>query len=66
MIFKRFTAAGAAILALAAGAAYAAIPDGNGVIHGCYEKGTGKLGVRTETPACRRAALRRRSRSTGG
>lgn len=27
------------------GAAYAAIPDGTGVIHGCYQKSTGKLRV---------------------
>src|SRR5215212_3895311 len=43
----RKTLAVAAVLAavFAASAAYAAIPDGGGVIHGCYEVGTGKLRV---------------------
>lgn len=31
--------------AIAVGAAFAAIPDGNGVIHGCYVSGTGQLRV---------------------
>lgn len=35
----------AGILVLAAGAAYATIPDSNGVIHGCYAKSGGTLRV---------------------
>src|SRR5712691_4074663 len=35
----------AAILALAAGVAYATIPDSGGVIHGCYSKTSGALRV---------------------
>jgi hypothetical protein len=38
-------AAAAAAVFLAAGVAYAAIPDGNGVIHGCYLKTNGRLRV---------------------
>jgi len=34
-----------ALLAAAAGAGYAAIPDANGVIHGCYSKGKGVLRI---------------------
>jgi hypothetical protein len=37
--------AAAAALLVAAGVAYATIPDGNGVIHGCYEKSNGSLRV---------------------
>src|SRR5947208_4628806 len=33
------------ILALAAGASYASIPDTNGVIHGCYSNASGTLRV---------------------
>jgi hypothetical protein len=50
MNFKRLAALGAVVVALAAGAAYASIPDGSGVIHGCYDKTTGQLRVTdTET-----------------
>src|SRR5262249_24575393 len=34
-----------AILAIAAGVAYATIPDSGGVIHGCYQKLNGQLRV---------------------
>ena len=33
------------VAAVLGGAAYAAIPDANGVIHGCYDKQSGKLRV---------------------
>ena len=33
------------VLATAGGIAYATIPDSDGVIHGCYSKGTGVLRV---------------------
>lgn len=44
---RRALVAGVAILAAAAasGIAYASIPDGNGVIHGCYQKAAGVLRV---------------------
>jgi hypothetical protein len=45
MDFRKLGAAAVAVAALAAGAAYAAIPDGSGIIHGCYEKKTGELRV---------------------
>jgi hypothetical protein len=38
-------AVAAAALLVAAGVAYATIPDGNGVIHGCYAKSGGALRV---------------------
>src|SRR5262245_28594382 len=43
MNLRKLVAAGAGAVALAAGAAYAAIPDGSGVIHGCYDKVGGHL-----------------------
>jgi hypothetical protein len=39
------TAASIAVLAIAAGVAYATIPDASGVIHGCYAKANGQLRV---------------------
>jgi hypothetical protein len=43
---SKLAAVAAAIAAVAAGsAAFAAIPDGNGVIHGCYKKSGGNLRV---------------------
>jgi Collagen triple helix repeat (20 copies) len=43
-----------AVVALAAGGAYAAIPDSGGVIHGCYQKNAGTLRVIDDaTEACR-------------
>jgi Collagen triple helix repeat (20 copies) len=39
------TVAAFAILMVAAGVAYASIPDSTGVIHGCYTTGTGQLRV---------------------
>src|SRR5262245_1741916 len=45
MDLRKLAAAAVAVAALAAGAAYAAIPDGQGVIHGCYEKKSGALRV---------------------
>ncbi len=38
-------AVAAAVLALAGGIAYAAIPDSSGVIHGCFKTGSGDLRV---------------------
>jgi len=35
------------VLALAAGVAYATIPDGQSVIHGCYSKSGGALASST-------------------
>jgi len=37
---------------VAAGIAYAAIPDSNGVIHGCYNKTTGALRVAVSGKGC--------------
>jgi hypothetical protein len=49
---KRLTALGAAaLLAVAAGVAYAAIPDGQGVIHACYKVNKGDLRV-IDSGAC--------------
>jgi len=49
---KTFTALGAAaLLALAAGVAYATIPDGQGVIHACYKTNKGDLRV-IDTGGC--------------
>jgi len=45
MKLRKLVIAGLGALALVAGAAYAAIPDGNGMIHGCYEKVSGHLRV---------------------
>jgi hypothetical protein len=43
-VSKKLVALIAAVAAVAAGtAAFAAIPDGAGVIHGCYDKGSGQL-----------------------
>ena len=42
---KPVAAATLAFLAIAAGIAYAAIPDSGGVIHGCYQKNNGQLRV---------------------
>jgi hypothetical protein len=54
---RKLVAALVAILAIAVGsAAYAAIPDAGGVVHGCYDKASGQLRVTdtdTNTPkAC--------------
>jgi hypothetical protein len=49
---KTFTALGAAaVLALAAGVAYATIPDGQGVIHACFKTDSGQLRV-SDAGAC--------------
>jgi hypothetical protein len=53
---KRITVIAAAIAAtaLAAGVAYASIPDGGGVVHGCYLQSTGALRViDTSTDKCK-------------
>ena len=43
---KKIIALGVAILAVAAGsAAFAAIPDGNGVIHACYDNQSGQVRI---------------------
>jgi hypothetical protein len=42
---KRFIIGTVAGLALAGGIAYATIPDGNGVVHGCYGNISGQLRV---------------------
>lgn len=45
---------GAAVAAVAAGVGYAAIPDGSGVIHGCYQREQGTLRVIDDaTESCR-------------
>jgi hypothetical protein len=43
--------------ALAGGAAWAAIPDGNGLINGCYQKNVGNLRVVSSTSSCRTSEL---------
>jgi hypothetical protein len=47
----------AAVLALAAGVAYGSIPDGEGVIHGCYKTNKGDLRV-IDTGCCATARPR--------
>ena len=51
---KKLIAVAVALVAIAAGStAFAAIPDGGGVIHGCYDKNSGQLRVTdtdTNTP----------------
>ena len=43
---KKLIAVGVAIVAVAAGsAAFAAIPDGNGVIHACYANQSGQVRI---------------------
>src|SRR5215212_6042895 len=45
-ITRKTLAVAAALAAVfAVSAAYAAIPDGGGVIHGCYDKGSGQVRV---------------------
>jgi hypothetical protein len=46
----RLLLAATVLLALAAGIAYAAIPDSNGVIHGCYQTTSGTLRVIGSNP----------------
>ncbi len=55
-IFRRGTLVGlgaGAVLALAAGIAYATIPDSNGTIHACYKNGNGALrAIDTASSSC--------------
>jgi hypothetical protein len=53
-VSKKLIAVAVALVAIAAGTtAYAAVPDGGGVIHGCYDKNSGQLRIAdtdTNTP----------------
>jgi len=60
-------AAAVAVFALAAGVAYATIPDSSGVIHSCYDNSTGNLRVidTSVTASCKNSEMALNWNQTG-